>query len=152
MSGTTAGGAKPQEPFRNYNFRLDIGDPAGEVYFTECSGLGIRVNTIRYRESGTNQIVRALPGAVEYSDVTLRYGLSNSTALWDWLMATVGGRANIRRNVSLIVLQPDGQTEGLRWNLIDAFPSEWTGAAFDALGREAAIEQLRLSFNEIRRG
>jgi phage tail-like protein len=138
------------DPLRNYNFTVSIGDPGGEAHFTECSGLGIKVHTIRYREAGAKQLVRTLPGAVEYSDVTLRYGLTNSLALWQWLMDTTSGNvAKARREVSIIVLNPDGVGEALRWNLHRAFPSEWVGAAFDAMGRSAAIEYLKLSFDEI---
>lgn len=154
MSGSTSGAGVTGtrvDPFRNYNFRVDIGDPGGDLFFTECLGLAARVHTIRFREAGS-PVVRALPGAVEYADVTLRHGLTTSMAVWNWLSGTIAGDPAARRNVSIIVLQPDGQTEGLRWNLINAFPSEWSGASFDAMGREAAIVQLRLSFDEFRRG
>jgi len=148
-SGTSTAAAIT-DPLRNYNFSISIGDPAGEAHFTECSGLGIKVHTIRYREAGARQLVRTLPGAVEYADITLRYGLTNSLALWQWLMDTVTGNvAKARREVSIVVLNPDGVGEALRWNLHRAFPSEWSGAAFDSMGRGAAIEYLKLSFDEI---
>ena len=153
MSDTTANrtGAL-SDPFRNFNFRLTIANRE-DIYFTDCSGLSVRVHTIRYREGGLRQRVRALPGAVEYGDVVLRYGLtaSNSDFFWTWLTATLEGRDD-RRPVSIVALGHDGETEGRRWNLVRAFPSEWSGAAFDAMGRDVAIEQLRLSFDEITRG
>lgn len=137
------------DPYRNYNFKLEI-QGIVEGHFTECSGLSVKVHTVRYREAGVAQSVRVLPGAVEYADVALRYGLTRSRDLWDWLMRTVSGQIE-RRNLSICVLEPDGVTEALRWNLINAFPSQWYGATFDGLGREAAIEQLTLSFDKLER-
>jgi hypothetical protein len=65
--------------YRNYNFMLSSRE-MGEVRFTECFGLGVRIQPIRYRESGAGQIVRTLPGPVEYAEVTLRYGLTKTPA------------------------------------------------------------------------
>ena len=137
------------DPFRNYNFKLEIRG-ISEAHFTECSGLGIRVNTIRYREGGSGQTVRTIPGAVEYADVTLRYGLTASRELFDWMMRTAKGDID-RRNLSIVVLGTTGATEVTRWNLANAFPCEWVGVAFDAMGRDLAIEQLKLSFDTIER-
>ena len=110
-----------------------------EGHFTECSGLGVKVEAIKYREGGNNQVVRRIPGRVEYADVTLRYGLTTSHELWDWFMTAVQGQVQ-RKNVSILMLDPDGATEVMRWNLINAWPSEWHGAMLDAMSREVAIE------------
>lgn len=137
------------EPFRAYNFKLVI-NGVTEGHFTECSGLGIRVQTIKYREAGQNQLVHTLGGPVEYADVTLRFGLTTSKELWDWLMKSVSGAVE-RRNVSIIMLDSTGVKESLRWNLIDAWPCEWIGAPLDALAKNVAIESLRLTFNRLER-
>ena len=154
MSDTNQAGGVT-DPLRNYNFAISVFDPAGDAHFTECSGLGIKVHTIRYREAGAQKIVRTLPGAVEYADVTLRYGLTattGSTALWQWLMDTAAGNAGrVRKTVSIIVFDSSNVQEVLRWNLRQAFPSEWSGAAFDAMGRQVAIEYLKLSYDDLER-
>ncbi len=138
------------DPFRAYNFKLEVQGVA-EGHFTACSGLRIRVDAIRYREGGTRQVVRRLPGHVEYGDLTLRYGLTTSTGLWEWFMTAVQGSVE-RRNVSVVMLDADGVTEVLRWNLLNAWPSEWCGAPLDALRNEAAIESLTLVFESLERG
>jgi phage tail-like protein len=137
------------DPFRAYSFKLDIGGVT-EGHFTECSNLGIRVTAIRYREGGNNQVVRHIPGPVEYAYVTLRYGLTSSHELWDWMMGAVRGRVE-RKNVSIIMLDSEGANEVIRWNLIDAWPSEWQSAGFDALSREIAIESLTLVYDSLER-
>ncbi|MGK6320290.1 phage tail protein [Sphingomonas sp. DT-204] len=140
----------PVDPYRNYNFLLTIQDVA-EARFTECMGLGMRIHPIRYRESGAGQIVRALPGPVEYAEVTLRYGLTSSIDLWNWLLQGARGTVQ-RRHVSIVMLESDGVREAMRWNLINAWPCQWSGAPLDALGRETAIEELHLAFDSLDRG
>jgi phage tail-like protein len=144
-----AAAAAPEDPFRNFQFHLEIAGVAAG-HFTEVAGLGVRVHPIRYREGGTGQIVRALPGPVEYAEVTLRYGLTRSRDLWTWMQASVQGRVE-RRNISIMMLDTDGATETLRWNLINAWPSEWRGAPLDAMGREVAVETLKLAFDQLDR-
>ena len=70
--------------------------------------------------------------------------------LWNWMQGTIQGRVE-RRNVSIMMLETDGTTESLRWNLFNAWPCEWQGAPLDALGRDVAVELLRLSFDQLER-
>ncbi|MCA9973935.1 MAG: phage tail protein [Anaerolineales bacterium] len=137
------------DPFRAYNFKLNISG-VNEAHFTECSGLGVKVEPIRYREAGDSYVVRHLPGPVEYQAVTLRYGLTRSDELWRWLMTAVEGRVE-RKNVSIVILDDDGQQETLRWNLVDAWPTEWKGAPLDAMSKEVAIESLTLVYDSLAR-
>lgn len=141
--------ANGTDPYRSYNFKLDIAGVT-EGHFTECSGLGVRVTPIEYREGGNNQVVRHIPGPVEYAAVTLRFGLTSSRELWDWLMLAVQGNVE-RKNVSIIILDSSGNNETVRWNLNDAWPSEWRGAPLDAMSKEIAIESLTLVFDTLER-
>lgn len=145
------GAASPlaaSEMYRNYNFVLRL--DATEARFTECLGLGMRIEPIRFRESGAGSVVRALPGPVSYAEVVLRYGLVNSPDLWNWLKRTAEGGVQ-RRNVTISQLDNDGATARVNWNLYAAWPCQWSGVPFDALGREAAIEELRLAFDRMDR-
>src|SRR5713226_4811566 len=132
-------GAQPGawvDPYRAYNFKLLIqGITAG--HFTMCSGLGIRVQPIRYREGGNNQVVHAIPGQVEYSDVTLRYGVTESHGLFQWMMTAVKGAVQ-RKNASILLLDSSGAREVMRWNLMRSWPTQWLGAPLDALQKEVA--------------
>jgi phage tail-like protein len=137
------------DPLRSYNFKLLINNVT-EGHFTEVTGLGVQVERISYREAGNNAVVRAIPGRVTYASVTLRYGLTSSHELWDWLMTAVEGRVS-RRNVSIVMLDSSGTSEVLRWNLINAWPQEWYGAPLDAMSRELAIETLVLAHEGLHR-
>lgn len=137
------------DPFRAYNFKLMI-QGVTEAHFTQCTGLGIKVHALEYREGGANQVVQKIPGRVEYANVTLHYGLTASAELWNWFLTAVAGKVE-RKNVSIVMLDADGTTEVMRWNLMRAWPSEWSGAPLDALAREVAIEKLTLVFETLDR-
>ncbi|QFP74997.1 phage tail protein [Deinococcus sp. AJ005] len=138
-----------QDPFRSYNFKVVI-QGVVEGHFTQCSGLGVRLGVIRYREGGNGQVTRALPGRVEYADVELKYGLTQSHELWDWLMSAVRGEV-VRKNVSILMLDPQGTVEVMRWNLLNAWPSQWRGALLDAMSQDAALEHLTLVYDSLER-
>jgi phage tail-like protein len=146
-------GAQPGafvDPYRAYNFKLEI-QGVTQGHFTECDGMGVQVNPIRYREGGTTQVIHVVPGPVEYADVNLRYGLTSSHEMWDWFMSAVKGKVE-RKNVSILLLDSDGVTEIMRWNLINAWPSRWQGTLLNALNHEVAIESLTLVFETLERG
>ena len=137
------------DPYRSYNFKLEIGGVA-EGHFTECSGLSVKIEPIAYREAGNHQLVRHIPGPVDYASVTLKYGVTKSRELWDWLMKSAEGNVQ-RRDVSILLLDSQGDNEVMRWNLVDAWPSEWQGAALNASEKTLAIETLTLVFDRLER-
>lgn len=137
------------DPYRAYNFKLEIAGVA-EGHFAECSGLEVKVHAIPYREGGNTQVVHRVPGPVEYGDITLRYGLTSSREMWDWFFAGVSGKVD-RRHVSIVMVDNDGRTEVMRWNLVDAWITGWRGAPLNALEKEVAIETMTLVYESLER-
>jgi len=137
------------DPYRSYNFRLEIGG-VPEAYFHECANIGVKVQALKWRSGGNNQVVHRLPGRVEYGDVTLRYGLTKSSDMWKWLQTAVEGKVE-RKNISIVLLDNDGTTAVVTWHLNSAWISEWKGSTLNALGNEVAIEEMVLVFEELKR-
>jgi phage tail-like protein len=138
------------DPYRAFNFKLEIGGVT-EGHFTEVTGLGARVTPISYREAGNSQVVHYVPGRVEYSEITLRYGLTKSRELFDWFKTGVVGHVQ-RKNLSIVLFDTDGTTEVMRWNLVNAWATEWRGSILDAHSQEVAIESLTLVCESMDRG
>lgn len=136
-----------EDPYRLYNFKLEI-NGITEGHFTECSGLDIKIETITYREAGSKSGLRHIPGPVDYGSITLKYGVTHSRELWDWLMKCAEGKVE-RRNVSIVLLDSAGTSEVMRWNLSGAWPSEWHGASLGAQDKGIAIESLVLVFDTL---
>lgn len=137
------------DPYRAYNFELIVDKVAGG-HFTEVSGLGVRIERISYREAGLNSVVRMVPGRAIYSPVVLKSGLTSSTELWDWLMTAVSGQVD-RRLAQIVLRDPSGTSEVMRWTLANAWPSEWHGAVLDAMSHELAIETLVIAHEGLQR-
>jgi phage tail-like protein len=137
------------DPYRSYNFKLIILGVT-EGHFTQCSGLGMKVDAIAYREGGTTQVIHRLPGRVDYAPVTLQYGVTESRELWDWMMSAVKGSVQ-RQTVQIVMLDADGVTERLRYTLQHAWPSEWRAAPLDAMSSLVAIESLELVYETVDR-
>ena len=137
------------DPFRSYNFKLMIAGVA-EGYFTECSGLSLKNDSVPYREAGKNQAVRHIPGPVEYAAITLKFGVTRSKMLFDWMMKAAEGKVE-RKDVSISLMDEQNSTEAMRWNLRAAWPSEWKGANLAATDQGVAIEKLTLVFDSLER-
>jgi phage tail-like protein len=50
-----------------------------------------------------------------------------------------------------LLLDSQGDNEVMRWNLVDAWPSEWQGAALNAGNKALAIESLTLVYDRLER-
>ena len=89
------------DPFRNFRFRLE--GTRGQAGFSEVSGFDIKVDAIEYREGNQPTHVLKLPGLTKYGDVTLKWGITDSTALHDWHREVVDGQIQ-RENISICLL------------------------------------------------
>jgi len=130
------------DPYRDFNFLVEL-EGIAQASFTDCSGLGSTTEIIETREGGDNTTVRKLPGKTSYSDITLKWGLTDSTELWDWRQQIVDGNV-VRKNGSIVVLGLN-HTEVARWNFVSAWPTKWEGPTFKAEGNDIAIDTLVLA-------
>ena len=137
------------DPFRNFNFLIEL-DGIAQASFTECSGLGSTTEVIENREGGDNVTVRKLPGKNSYSDISLKWGLTDSTELWDWRQQIVDGNI-VRKNGSIVVYDLANSTEVARWNFVRAWPTKWEGPSLSAKGNDIAIDTLVLAHEGLTR-
>lgn len=141
--------AKRVDPYRNSNFLVEI-DGITQAGFSECTGFEMSTDPIEYREGGQNTTARKIPGLTKYSNITLKWGLTDSKELYEWYREVVQGKVK-RKNGSIVVLDADGVTEKVRWNFVDAWPTKYNPADFNAKGNEIAIETLELALEGIER-
>lgn len=141
--------ADNSDPYRGYTFKLEI-NGVEEAQFTECSGLSVKIESISYREAGSKSAVRHIPGPVDYATITLKYGVTKSKMLFEWIMQASAGKVE-RKNVSIILQDSQDGTKLLSWNLHEAWPSEWKGANNLATDKSAVIEELTLVFDRLER-
>lgn len=136
------------DPFLTFNFRLIILGIT-EAHFTQCSGLGIRIDSISYVEGGS-PVEHQIPGQAHHDPVTLQYGFTQSRELWDWMMSAVKPPVQ-RKNVQILVLDADGITEKVRWTLYNAWPAVWRAAPLNSMSSGVAIHTLELVYDTLDR-
>jgi phage tail-like protein len=137
------------DPYRNFNFLVEL-DGIAQGSFSECSGLENTTEVVEHREGGDNTTVRKLPGKTTYSDITLKWGLTDSQELWRWRKEVIDGRFE-RKNGSIVVFDLTNKVEVARWNFVSAWPTKWDGGPFNAKGNEVAIETLVLAHEGLTR-
>jgi phage tail-like protein len=139
------------DPYRNFNFLVEI-DGITQAGFQDCSGFGASTDPIEYREGNENPgrdpiTMRKLPGMTKYNNITLKWGLTDSTELYDWYRDITKG-VDVRKNGSIIVLDTQGQ-ERVRWNFRNGWPTKWDGPDFTSKGNDVAIETLEIAHEGI---
>jgi phage tail-like protein len=140
--------ARPVDPYKNFKFLVEI-EGIVQAGFSECSGISSEVEATEYREGGDPTTVRKLPGKVTYSDVTLKWGITDSRELYDWHFAAVSGL--IQRKNGSVILQNDVGEEKCRWNFFDAWPKKYEGPSLNATGKDVAIETLTVTCERLER-
>ncbi|MBD2450068.1 phage tail protein [Nostoc sp. FACHB-152] len=139
-----------KDPYRAYNFLVEI-DGITRAGFRECSGLDSAQDPIEYREGNEKFLtVRKLTGLVKYSNISLKYGITDDQELWEWRTKAVQGAVE-RKNGSIVLLDDLGQ-EKMRWNFREAWPTKWTGASFNATANEVAIETFEIAHEGVAKG
>lgn len=134
------------DPYGGYNFLVEI-EGITRASFQECSGLDSTQTPGEYREGTDPLTVRKLPGLVTYSNITLRWGITDDAELWAWRKQVADGSVE-SKNIS-IVLMDDAGSEKIRWNVVNCWPTGWTGPSFNAQTSDLAIEALELAHEGI---
>jgi len=126
-----------------FSFTLEV-DNVELASFRKCSGIESETETIEYKEATKEgkMIIRKVPGAMKWSDITLERRVDGSKALWEWRKQVQEGDVdNARRNGS-IVIKDSMNTEVARFSFDKGWPSKYTGADLDAGSNEVATEKL----------
>jgi phage tail-like protein len=136
--------ADRKDPYRVLRFLVEI-DGITRGGFRECSGLDSTSDPIEYREGNEPPTPRKLTGLVKYSNISLKWGITDDAQLWEWRKKVMDGKiADGRKNGSIVLLDDEGN-EKIRWNFREGWPTKWTGPSFNATGNEVAIEQLDIA-------
>jgi phage tail-like protein len=118
--------------------------------FSECSGLEVKIKNEKKAVGGVSDQQRVLLKETEYSDVTLKRGVTDDQAFWDWVtqVFAAGGKPK-RRNINILVFNQAGETMQV-WTLVSAVPVGWKAPAMKADSNTLALEELVLAFESLK--
>ena len=131
-----------------FRFAVEI-DGIHQAVFNECSGLGVQTEVFEYKEGGLNGYSLKFPGHTSYSNITLKWGIADTTDLWDWYNRLLNDPRQWKERKDVSVIHYDSEGKQIRrWNLASAFPVKWSGPSFNATSSVVSIESLELAFND----
>ena len=136
------------DPYTVYNFVIQI-EGITRAAFQECSGFDSTVEPIEHREGNDPFTPRKVPGITKYSNITLKWGITDDDELYEWHRQIVNGEI-VRKNGSSVLQNRLGE-EVARWNFIRAWPTKWTGPSLNAEGNDVGIETLELAHEGVYR-
>lgn len=117
--------------------------------FSECSGLGVKIKRETYTEGGVNEQQRIILGQAEFSDVTLKRGVTDDLIFWIWISNILQGKPTQRRNINILLFNQAGETMQC-WTLVGAVPVGWKAPALQGNATTVAIEELTLAYEGLK--
>ena len=130
-----------------FRFLVEIGGVSYGM-FRECSGFSTEITITENPQGGVPESQK-LPARVKYTNIVLKYGVTDSRDLYDRHREAIKGNIQ-RRNGSIVLLDSRGQ-ERVRWNFFQGWPSKWDGPDFNAASDDIAIETLEIAHERIER-
>lgn len=143
---------KPPSPQFNYvtanRFYVEI-EGQIKAWFSECSGIGVTLKTQSLIEGGVNDQQRFFLDNPEFSNVTLKRGITDNLDFWTWLKRVFDTEPNPRKNVSILLFNQAGETMQC-WTLVGAVPVGWKADSLQASSESVALEELTLAYEGLK--
>ena len=135
-----------------FSFHVEL-DGVDIGAFKEASGIEAETEVIEYKEATDKgkMVIRKVPGAMKWSEITLKKRIDASTDLWDWRREVEEGDIDKARRTGSIVLYDSRQNEVARWNFEAGWPSKWKGADLDAGEDSVAVEEITITHERLER-
>lgn len=127
-----------------HSFVLEV-DGVRVATLLEVTGLSTETDVIEVKQQGADGtfVVKKLPGRPKASELTITRGLSEDRTFEQWMADVAHGGAAPRRDVSITVVDYEGQPE-VRFVLAGAWPRRLEYDNFRADATESPVERLIL--------
>lgn len=128
-------------------------DGITEGIFKEVTGLDSETEVIEHRVTGKggNIIVHKVPGALKWSNIVLRRGVTDDSRLHEWRDKIEKGQIEEnRKNGTITLYNPKGDAV-CKYTFRNAWPCKFKGPSLDATKNEIAIEELELAHEGLER-
>lgn len=137
------------DPVPAYAFHVEV-DGIIEASFVGCSGLSVTRQAEELTVGGINDHKIWLHGPVSYGKITLRRGIARSDELWQWFIDGADKGSIDCRDISILQMVPYTDKVVRRYDLEEAFPTQWSGPNLDTNSNEVAIESLEIAFTKFK--
>lgn len=117
-----------------------------DVRFQEVSGISMSMGYDSVTEGGENRFIHKLPTRASFSDIILKRGLFEKTALYTWCKNAIENHDFKPMNL-VIVLLNELHTPVYSWRVFNAVPVKWEISPFSAEKGEVVIESITITYN-----
>ena len=140
-------------PFVSFNFSVEIypdgkSAPIAKAAFAECDGLEMTHDVKTIRSGGANDRAFRVPGLVNYSNLTLKRGMTDNFDLWTWFEDSIVD-PYLRANAEIVLLGEDGSSERARFQLHRCIPAKIKAPTLNAKDGQIAIEEFQLAYEKL---
>ena len=145
--------ASAQKPRPTNHFRLTLAGKEAVGQFREVSGLDSESEIVEQKEVDAqgNPTVIKVNGNLKWSNIELKRGIDVNKGLWEWrYMVESKGPDAARTDCILELLDYDGSAIAT-YNITQAWPSKYTGAAMNAGSNEIAVEGITICHEGFKR-
>ena len=131
-----------------FGFTIDGSEIAA---FTSVSGISIEFEVIEHRQTlkdGKSRLIK-FPGAVKYSEITLKRGISDNKVLNDWMKEVVSRGAEPAKKTAAITCYDQTYQPVATFNFEGCWPSKLTASDLSASANEVMVEEITIQHQEI---
>jgi phage tail-like protein len=127
----------------SFNFVIEWDNGKSET-FRKMSGITMETEVIEHKEvtAQGKMIIRKVPGAHKWGEVTLERRKDSSTALQDWHKKVTDGDIDGARCSGTIHMKDSMGSTVSSWNFENAWPSKYSQSDVDAGSNEIALETI----------
>ena len=141
-------------PFTTFNFRVELSLPGKNTLcnaaFSECTGLEMSMQPTTIREGGNNNRPIHLTGPINYGQLGLKRGMTESFDLWQWFeQFSQPGQAGLRADAEILMLAADGETVQVRFLITGCVPLKLAAPALSAGDGLIALEEMQLAYETL---
>lgn len=138
----------------SYTYQIEI-DGVSMAQFKEVSGLSTEIQVIEHNENREKglPVVKKLPGAVKWGDITLKRGMTDNPAFWEWInkVADEGDVDGARKNGSIVLYDYSRQGEVARFNFEYGWPSKISVGTLSAGSNEVLLEEVTITHEGLKK-
>jgi phage tail-like protein len=132
-----------EDPFVGVLFDVEFGTNLKGMFF-ECKGFGSSSQVVEMQQNNAkgHRINAKLPGVLDWTDITLSKGLTDSLELWQWFKMVENGKmAQARVNGTITLLSHDLKPIA-KFSFVNAWPVSITGPSLSSDSNDYGVEEL----------
>ena len=121
------------------------------LFFKSVSGLRYETEVVPVREGGQNMTTFQLVGATKWSNIVLKQGFTQGSALLNWRKEWTSPRGGKRVTGTITQLDTALQKKSA-WKFTRGWPVKWEISEFDASKNELSIETIEIAHEGLTHG